>query len=67
MNEISISIKDSETRFTEKYLDYDGIRMSTDDPKLKQLVDTAVIKFKAATNSREEDFDIVIKSKMIWQ
>ena len=67
MNEISISIKDSETKFTEKHLDYDGIRMSTEDPKLNQLVNEAVIKFKAATNSHENDFDVIIKSKMIWK
>lgn len=68
MNEITISIKGDESKYSVKELDYVGLRMSVDDPDLKKMVDNALIKFKATTdNINEQDIDIVVKSKLTWK
>jgi hypothetical protein len=67
MAEISIDIKNSETKMSERHNLPDGIRFSKEDPELLKLVKDAMIKFKAASDINDDDYEIVIKGKLIWQ
>ena len=66
MIEVSINIKNSETKMTEKHL-CPQITLSRDDPRLLDLVEKAMIKFKAASDINDDDYEIIIKGKLVWQ
>lgn len=66
MIEVNVNIKNSETKMSERHL-VDSITFSRDDPRLLKLVDDAMIKFRAATDSNDNDYEIVIKGKLTWQ
>jgi len=66
MAEISINIKNSETKMSERHW-APGIKLSRDDPRLLELVENAMVKFKSASDPADEDYEIIIKSKLIWQ
>lgn len=68
MNEVTITIINSDSKLTNKHLDYEGIKMDSKDPLLDLWVREALAKFKAGlTNYDDNDIDIIIKSKMIWK
>jgi hypothetical protein len=66
MIELNINIKNSETKMSERH-SAQGIKLSRDDPRLLELVENAMIKFKAASDPGDEDYEIVVKAKMLWQ
>jgi hypothetical protein len=43
------------------------ITFSNQDPQLLKMIEDAVIKFRAATDSNDEDYEIIIKGKLICQ
>lgn len=66
MVEVSVNIKNSETKMSERHL-VETITFSNQDPQLLKMIEDAVIKFRAATNSNDEDYEIIIKGKLICQ
>jgi hypothetical protein len=66
MVEVSVNIKNSETRMSERHL-VETITFSNQDPQLLKMIEDAVIKFRAATDSNDEDYEIIIKGKLICQ
>lgn len=66
MIELSINIKNSETKMSERHL-CDTMEISNKSPDLLKLVEDAIVKFKAASDVNDSDYEIVIKSKLVWQ
>lgn len=66
MVEVSVNIKNSETKMSERHL-VETITFSNQDPQLLKMIEDAVIKFRAATDSNDEDYEIIIKGKLICQ
>lgn len=66
MVEVSVNVKNSETKMSERHL-VETITFSNQDPQLLKMIEDAVIKFRAATDSNDEDYEIIIKGKLICQ
>jgi hypothetical protein len=65
--ELNIHIKTPEQSYVERDLEYEGITLHEDDPKLQQLVDQALVKFAAVCNDLNDvNVDVIIKAKMTW-
>jgi hypothetical protein len=63
--EISVTIKNSDSKVVEKSLEYGRVSISKDDPAIDRLIQLAMAKF-GPTNIADAS-DIVVKTKTVWQ
>lgn len=66
MIELTIQVKNTDTSMTDKFLEYDELTFSRDDPKLRSLVEITKQRFLKATASEDGDLDIWVRTKMMW-
>lgn len=62
MNEIHVKIKEEDITLVEKFLNYEIVTLSHDDPILLQMVEEAKSRF----NGELKNPEISIKIKMEW-
>lgn len=67
MAEITVNIRNSETKMSERHYCPNGIRFSREDPELLKIVEGDMVKFKNASDSNDDDYEIIVKGKLIWQ
>lgn len=68
MAEISIHIKNSETKLVEKYHEPQGITLSAQDPQLLKMVNDTVNRFLKGTDEQSDnDLSIVVKATLVIQ
>jgi hypothetical protein len=58
--EITIKVSNDEQKLTQKFLEYETISLTKDDPKLQQMVESTIKNFKGIVE------DVVVKVKMVW-
>lgn len=67
MIELSITVKDENSKLTEKEVLYDDIILSTSNAWLYERVQAAIIKFGAEPGEYPTAPDVTIKATMVWQ
>lgn len=58
--EITVKVSNSEQKFTQKFLEYETLTISHDDPKLKAFVDQTVANFHGLVE------EVTVKFTYIW-
>lgn len=61
--EITVKVSNEEQKYSQKFLCYDNLTISHDDPKLKGYVNEAIENFKDAGSID----DVVVKFSYSWE
>jgi hypothetical protein len=58
--EVTVKISNDEQRYSQKFLTYESVLISSEDPRLKEMVASARENFKGVAD------DIVVKISYVW-
>lgn len=65
VTEITVTIKDEDSRLTEKELCYSSVSLDRDDSTINSMILSALEKFGTPANGDAPD--IIVKTKTVWQ